>query len=116
MPLFHDACCNGKEIEGIVCLRGLCGCGSSSRLQFRRRLWIARFRLHTGLEMPGRCYLSGTKAKENFTGHELDTESGMIYAGARYYMPNIGRWTSVDPLADEFPAYIPNNYVANHPQ
>src|SRR5690625_7524228 len=52
-----------------------------------------------GLEMPGRSYLSGTKAKENFTGHERDAETGMLYAGARYYMPNVGRWTSVDPLA-----------------
>src|SRR5690625_767764 len=55
-----------------------------------------------GLERPGRSYLSGTKAKENFTGHERDAETGMLYAGARYYMPNIGRWTSVDPLAASY--------------
>ncbi len=65
--------------------------------------------------MPGRSYLSGTKAKENFTGHERDAETGMLYAGARYYMPNIGRWTSVDPLAGKFPSYSPYNYVANNP-
>ncbi len=68
-----------------------------------------------GLEMPGRSYLSGTKAKENFTGHELDVESGLIYAGARYYMPNIGRWTSVDPLASAYPGWSPYNYVLNNP-
>jgi uncharacterized protein RhaS with RHS repeats len=39
----------------------------------------------------------------------------MIYAGARYYMPNIGRWTSVDPLAGEFPAWSPYNYTLNNP-
>ncbi len=68
-----------------------------------------------GLEMPGRSFVSGTKAKENFTGHELDAESGLIYAGARYYMPNIGRWTSVDPLADQYPAWSPYNYTLNNP-
>jgi len=50
-----------------------------------------------------RSYLSGKKAKENFTGHGRDAETGMLYAGARYYMPNIGRWTSVDPLAASYP-------------
>src|SRR5690625_4862743 len=68
-----------------------------------------------GLEMPNRSYLSGTKAKENYTGHELDTESGLIYAGARYYVPGIGRWTSVDPLAGLYPGHSPYNYVLNNP-
>ncbi len=39
-----------------------------------------------GLEMPGRSYLSGTKAKENFTGHELDIESGVTYAVTERYI------------------------------
>ncbi len=30
-------------------------------------------------------------------------------------MPNVGRWTSVDPLADQYPAYSPYNYVLNNP-
>jgi RHS repeat-associated protein len=69
-----------------------------------------------GLHMPDRAWASSVeKAKEDFTGHELDTESGMIYAGARYYMPNIGRWTSVDPLAGEFPGWSPYNYGFNNP-
>src|SRR5690625_2002122 len=68
-----------------------------------------------GLEMPGRSYLSGTKAKENYTGHERDAETGMLYAGARYYMPNIGRWTSGDPLAASYAAWSPYNYVLNNP-
>ncbi len=68
-----------------------------------------------GLEMPGRSFVSGTKAKENFTGHELDAESGLIYTGARFYMPNIGRWASVDPVADKYPGWSPYNYVLNNP-
>ena len=65
--------------------------------------------------MPGRSFVSGQKAKETFTGHELDDESGLVYAGARYYMPNIGRWTSVDPLAAKYPDWSPYNYPANYP-
>jgi len=76
---------------------------------------VSRPSASCGLEMPGRSYLSGTKAKENFTGHELDAESGLIYAGARYYMPNIGRWTSVDPLAASYAAWSPYSYVLNNP-
>ena len=34
--------------------------------------------------------------KFNFTGKETDEESGLIYFGARYYNPLIGRWISKD--------------------
>lgn len=33
-----------------------------------------------------------------YTGHELDDETGLIYAQARYYDPEIGRFISQDPL------------------
>ncbi len=68
-----------------------------------------------GLEMPGRVYVSGTPTREGFTGHELDAETGLNYAGARYYMPALGRWTSVDPLASSFASYSPYNYALNNP-
>jgi RHS repeat-associated protein len=37
-----------------------------------------------------------------YTGKERDTETGLDYHGARYYMPWLGRWASCDPagLAD----------------
>jgi len=44
------------------------------------------------------------------TGKELDS-SGLYYFGARYYDPNIGRFTSVDPIKDNH-AY---SYVSNNP-
>jgi RHS repeat-associated protein len=44
------------------------------------------------------------------TGKELDS-SGLYYFGARYYDPNIGRFTTVDPVPSE-PAYA---YVGNNP-
>jgi len=53
--------------------------------------------------------------KEDYTGHERDGETGLHYAGARYYMSALGRWTSVDPLAGEFPAWSGYHYVRNDP-
>jgi len=43
------------------------------------------------------------------TGKELDS-SGLYYFGARYYDPNVGRFTSVDPVKDNHAyAYVGNN-------
>ena len=66
-----------------------------------------------GLLMPGRTLGSGTK--EGFTGKERDAESGLDYFGARMYMPALGRWTSVDPLADKFPAWSSYAYALSNP-
>ena len=45
----------------------------------------------------------------SFTGKELD--EGLYYFGARYYDPNIGKFTSVDPVKSE----PPYQYVKNNP-
>ena len=39
----------------------------------------------------------------------------MNYFGARYYDSDLGRWTSVDPLADKYPGWSPYNYTLNNP-
>ena len=36
--------------------------------------------------------------RQRFTGYEKDQESGLDYAGARYYSNQHGRFTSVDPI------------------
>ena len=58
---------------------------------------------------------TGAPAKESFTGHERDGETGLVYAGARYLMPAVGRWTAVDPLASSYPSVSPYNYGMNNP-
>ena len=35
--------------------------------------------------------------KHGYTGHEEDTDTGLVYAEARYYNPAIGRFLSQDP-------------------
>jgi RHS repeat-associated protein len=66
-----------------------------------------------GVLMPGRALVGTTR--EGFTTKERDLETGLDYFGARYYMAALGRWTTVDPPADEFPEWSPYNYVMNNP-
>ncbi|MBD3374485.1 hypothetical protein GF406_05550, partial [candidate division KSB1 bacterium] len=56
-------------------------------------------------------------ANLRFTGKELDKEShiGLYYFGARYYDPEVGRFISVDPLADKYPGWSPYVYCLNNP-
>ena len=50
-----------------------------------------------------------------FTGKEQDRESRLSYFGARYLLPQYGRWASVDPLFDHFPEWAPYVYVDDSP-
>lgn len=50
-----------------------------------------------------------------FTGHELDKETGMYYAGARYYDPRTSIFISVDPLAELMPSFGGYIYTFNNP-
>jgi len=50
-----------------------------------------------------------------FNGKELDSETGMYYYGARYYIPELSIWGSVDPLSDKYPSMSPFMYCAGNP-
>lgn len=69
-----------------------------------------------GLKMPGRIYpATPTVTKNLFTGKERDSETNWDYFGARYYHSALGRWLTVDPLADQYPSLSPYVYAANNP-
>ena len=54
----------------------------------------------------------GDKDSKRFTGQILDEEQGLYYYGARYYLPEIGRFLSGDPLRQHPSLYA---YCANNP-
>ena len=60
-----------------------------------------------------RAHTFSTK-RYRFTGMERDTETGLQYHTARYYMPWLGRWCSADPqgLDDSVNLYA---YVSGNP-
>ena len=52
----------------------------------------------------------------NFTGKEMDCETGFSYFGARYYDPTLlTSWTAVDPMSDDYPNMSPYHYCHWNP-
>ena len=39
-----------------------------------------------------------TLSRVGYTGHQSDTETGLVYMKARYYDPHVGRFYSNDPV------------------
>jgi RHS repeat-associated protein len=69
-----------------------------------------------GSSMTRRGY-KGIGYRYGFNGKEKDEDigGGNYDFGARIYNARLGRWMSVDPLANKYPYLSPYNYCANNP-
>ncbi|MBP6871378.1 MAG: RHS repeat-associated core domain-containing protein [Bacteroidales bacterium] len=67
-----------------------------------------------GMEIP---VYGNSDNQLKYNGKELQTEAGLEWYdyGARFYDPVLGRWHSVDPMADERSWVSPYNFCQNNP-
>lgn len=50
-----------------------------------------------------------------YNGKELQPNTGWLDYGARMYIPEIGRWGGIDPLAEKMPSWSPYTFCFDNP-
>lgn len=73
-----------------------------------------------GMQIDGIGDYANPETEENRylnNNKELHNDVGLEWAeyGARFYDPGTGRFTGVDPLAEDYTSINPFDYVANNP-
>ncbi|MGK0391289.1 MAG: RHS repeat-associated protein [Maribacter sp.] len=70
-----------------------------------------------GMEMDIQTTQVGTSNDYTYNGKEMNSDFGLNLSdyGARWYDASIGRWHSVDPLAEMYGSFSTYNYVLNNP-
>ncbi len=70
-----------------------------------------------GMRMSEISTSTGTSNRYLYNGKELQTDFGLNWYdyGARMYDPSLGRWHSVDPMAELYDSYSPYNFALNNP-
>jgi len=72
-----------------------------------------------GMQMEALCYNSGADIANNYlySGKELQPDYNLQWYdyGARLYDPQLGRWHSLDPLAEKYFLLSPYNFTLNNP-
>ncbi|HAM97206.1 MAG TPA: hypothetical protein DCQ26_01210 [Marinilabiliales bacterium] len=69
-----------------------------------------------GMKMASALYENNTN-KYLYNGKELQEDFNLDWYdyGARYYMPDLGRWTVIDKKAELYPGFTPYHYCNNNP-
>lgn len=70
-----------------------------------------------GMNMEGPAFSFSGVNKYQFGDKELNTDFGLNWNdyGARFYSPDVLRWTTIDPLAEKFNSSSPMAFVLNNP-